>query len=50
MSDAGKKLEVMDYDAPHAFANPSNPGFNKEYTEDAMKKVVKYLQKVSKTY
>jgi carboxymethylenebutenolidase len=50
MSDAGKKIEVMDYDAPHAFANPSNPGFNKEYTEDAMKKVVKYLQKVSKSY
>jgi carboxymethylenebutenolidase len=50
MTAAGKKLEVLDYDAPHAFANPSNPGYNKAFTDDAMKKVVKYLQKASKTY
>lgn len=50
MKAAGKKLQVIDYDAPHAFANPSNPGHNKAFTEDAMKKVIQYLQKVSRNY
>ncbi len=44
MKAAGKKLTVKDYDAPHAFANPSNPNFNKDFSEDAMNAVVKYLQ------
>lgn len=35
MKAAGKKLTVKNYDADHGFANPSNPIFNKEATEDA---------------
>jgi carboxymethylenebutenolidase len=50
MAAAGKTITVYEYDAPHAFANPSNPGYNKEFTEDAMKKSVKYLQKASKNH
>src|SRR5690606_8087111 len=50
MEAAGKKLTVLEYDAPHAFANPSNPQYHKEFTEDAFKAVVKYLQKASKNY
>lgn len=44
MKAAGKKLTVKDYDAPHAFANPSNPNFNEAFTQDAMNTVIKYLQ------
>jgi carboxymethylenebutenolidase len=50
MKAAAKKIEVLNYDAPHAFANPSNPGYHQAYTEDAMKKVIKYLQKAGKNY
>ena len=32
MQAAGKHLTVKNYDADHAFANPSNPKFNKEYS------------------
>jgi carboxymethylenebutenolidase len=35
MKAAGKKLTVKNYDAEHAFANPSNPLFDKEATADA---------------
>lgn len=45
MKDAGKNLTVHRYDAGHGFANPSNPNFNKEATEDAKKKAVEFLQK-----
>jgi carboxymethylenebutenolidase len=45
MQEAGKKLEVHRYEANHGFANPSNPGFNKEATADAKKKAVEFLQK-----
>mgnify|MGYP005838066599 CR=1 FL=1 len=48
MKAAGKKLTVKDYNAPHAFANPSNPNFNKEFTQDAMSAVVNYLQQAGK--
>src|ERR1041385_8928943 len=34
MSEAGKKLTVYQYDADHAFANPSNPHFDKDATAD----------------
>ncbi len=37
MTAAGKKLTVKSYDADHAFANPSNPKHNKEFTADAYK-------------
>ena len=44
MSKAGKKLEVHNYDAVHAFANPSNPKYNKEYAADAHAKALEYLK------
>jgi len=43
MKEAGKKLTVKNYDAGHAFANPSNPKYNEEYGKDAMKHVVAFL-------
>jgi carboxymethylenebutenolidase len=48
MKSAGKKLTLKDYDAPHAFANPSNPNFNQAFTQDAMNAVIKYLQQAGK--
>ena len=44
MKKAGKKLETHSYDAPHAFANPSNPKFSKEFSEDAHAKALAYLR------
>jgi carboxymethylenebutenolidase len=35
----------MNYNADHAFANPSNPKYNKEYAEDAHKKAVDFIKK-----
>jgi carboxymethylenebutenolidase len=35
MSSAEGTLQLRMYDADHAFANPSNPQFDKESTEDA---------------
>jgi carboxymethylenebutenolidase len=42
---AGKQIVVYNYIAEHAFANPSNPQYNKEATEDAHTKVMAYLTK-----
>lgn len=44
MRKAGKKLSVHSYDADHAFANPSNPKHNKEYTADAYKKAIDFIK------
>jgi len=44
MKDAGEKIEVKMYDANHAFANPSNPVYNKEAAEDAYKRSLSYLK------
>ena len=44
MDKAGKNLNVNRYEATHAFANPSNPKFNKEATEDAWKKVIAFVK------
>jgi carboxymethylenebutenolidase len=44
MKNAGKKFELVRYDAVHAFANPSNPGYNKEFGEDAFNKSVAFLK------
>ncbi|MEO0065378.1 MAG: hypothetical protein RI983_704, partial [Bacteroidota bacterium] len=40
MAAAGKKITIHRYEANHGFANPSNPSFNKEATEDAHKKTI----------
>lgn len=44
MKSAGKKLTVAEYDADHAFANPSNPHFDKEAAEDAYTKVKDFIK------
>jgi carboxymethylenebutenolidase len=44
MKTAGKKLTVKRYDAVHAFANPSNPKYNKEFSEDAHKLVLAFFR------
>jgi carboxymethylenebutenolidase len=43
MQKAGKKLIVNRYEANHAFANPSNPNFDKEATEDAYRKLLEFV-------
>ncbi len=45
MAQENKKLTVEVYDADHAFANPSNPKYNKEAAEDAYKKSIAFLEK-----
>lgn len=45
MKAANKKLTVYNYDADHAFANPSNPKFNKEFSVDAHAKALAFLIK-----
>ena len=44
MKKAGEKIEVKMYDANHAFANPSNPVYNKEAAADAYKRSLTYLK------
>ena len=45
MQRAEKKLEVKKYDADHAFANPSNPKYNKSYADDAFAAAMKFIRK-----
>ncbi len=44
MKEAGKKLTVKRYDADHAFANPSNPSFDKAAKDDAYKNTLSFLK------
>ena len=44
MDQAGKKLELRNYEAQHAFANPSNPQHDKEATENAYQHSLKFLK------
>ncbi|HEY4194345.1 MAG TPA: dienelactone hydrolase family protein [Mucilaginibacter sp.] len=44
MKAAGKKLEVHQYDADHAFANPSAPVYNSEATKDAYAHTIAFLK------
>ena len=44
MKEAGKKLTTKAYDADHAFANPSNPKFNPEFTADAYKSTLEFFK------
>lgn len=39
-----KNIRVEEYDADHAFANPSNPKYNKELADDAYKKSLSFLK------
>ncbi len=44
MKDLGKNIEAFHYEAGHGFANPSNPSYNKDATEDAHAKAVAFLK------
>ncbi|MDB4903921.1 MAG: dienelactone hydrolase family protein [Mucilaginibacter sp.] len=44
MKAAGKKLYLHQYDADHAFANPSNPVYNSEATKDAYARTIEFLK------
>lgn len=44
MKTAGKKITVKEYDADHAFANPSNPSFDKAAKDDAWKLTLAFLK------
>jgi carboxymethylenebutenolidase len=44
MKTAGKNLTIKSYDADHAFANPSNPKHNKEFTADAYKNTLEFFK------
>ena len=39
-----RKFEVKEYDADHAFANPSNPVYNAAAKEDADQMALKFLK------
>lgn len=44
MKTAGKNLTTKSYEADHAFANPSNPGHNKEFAADAYKNSLDFFK------
>lgn len=44
MTSLGKKVTVKEYDADHAFANPSNPKHSKEFTADAYKHTLAFFK------
>ncbi len=44
MASVGKKITTNKYEAGHGFANPSNPSYNKEATEDAHVKTIAFLK------
>lgn len=45
MQKAGKTLELHNYDANHAFANPSAPSFNNAAAQDAWEKTLDFLKR-----
>ncbi len=45
MKSAGKVLTLKNYDADHAFANPSNPHYDKVSSADANTSAVEFLKK-----
>lgn len=44
MKEAKKSLQVLSYDADHAFANPSNPKYSKEFADDAFTKATDFIK------
>ena len=44
MEKADKKLMLYEYDADHAFANPSNPVYNKQAASDAYAKATAFVK------
>jgi carboxymethylenebutenolidase len=45
MAAAKKKVTIKNYDADHAFANPSNPKYSKEFASQAHNVALEYLRK-----
>ena len=45
MKENGKGINVLNYKANHAFANPSNPQYEKEFADDAHVKAVEFFKK-----
>lgn len=41
---AGKKITIKEYDADHAFANPSNQHFNEAFSNDAKTHVINFFR------
>ncbi len=41
---AGKKVTIKSFNADHAFANPSNPNFDKKATKEAKELTIKFFQ------
>ncbi|MBL3654705.1 dienelactone hydrolase family protein [Fulvivirga sediminis] len=46
MKSASKSVEIHFYDAVHAFANPSNPDYDKNAADDAYHKSIGFLKRV----
>ncbi len=44
MKAAGKRADIVSFDADHAFANPSNPQFDQEATKKAYQYSVEFLK------
>jgi carboxymethylenebutenolidase len=44
LSKLGKSIAREKYEADHAFANPSNPKHNKEFSSDAFQKSVRFVK------
>jgi carboxymethylenebutenolidase len=44
MKLAGKGIQIKSFDAEHAFANPSNPNFDKSATEEAWNMAINYFK------
>jgi carboxymethylenebutenolidase len=44
MAAAGRKVTVHNYEADHAFANPSNPKYNREFAAKAHNQSLVYLR------
>ena len=44
MKQEKKPLEIKSYNADHAFANPSNPNYSKDFAEDAFKLAMAFIK------
>jgi len=44
MKKAGKKATVKNFDADHAFANPSNPKYSKQHADEAMAMTISFFK------
>jgi dienelactone hydrolase len=44
MEQINHPLEILEYDADHAFANPSNPSYNQQAAEEAYAASIAFLR------